>query len=357
MPDTHSTEARATIPTVARTTRGRKSTASATKSRTSAPRKKKGPTAAERAALAELRNELAAARSELEAARQEIAEVVGACRDAESRVAATRLGADAIRRMVAEIDGSATTVRGVVEVAQAEAERSREQSERTEQQLARLREWLAEARAEFVALDAESRKTLDTFRAAVEEAQRAASGEIATETRHELPDVPALPAEERAADIGARLVNLLNDAWGVEKELTGVLQTFADESGDRDVRAVLEEQCVAAQGRQEAVELRLLGLGTKPASGRGLLGQLVTRIWDAVQAPRDQADKAVMAVLKALSATEFLAGLYAAAHAAARSAGGRETTEFVASHFRDVRSRADQLRAAVGPAVGRAVHR
>ncbi len=234
---------------------------------------------------------------------------------------------------------------------------AREQSEQTEQRLARLREWITDARTEFAALDAESRRTIDNFRAAIEETGRAAAGEIITETAAELPDAPALPPEERAADAGERLVHLLNDAWSVEREQAGLLQTLADESGDIDVRALLEGHRAAAQQRQEALAVRLEALGAKPSSGRGLLGQLVTRIWDAVQAPRDQADKAVLAVLKGLSAAEFLAGLYAAAHATARSAGGPETTEFAAAHFRAVRAQADQLRAAVAPTVERTVRR
>ena len=342
----------------ARTTRGRKSpTARTAKPRARSPRKKKGPTATELAALEALRNELTAARAELEGARQEVAEVVGACRDAEARVAATRLGADAIRRTVTEIDASASAVRGWAEAARAEVERSQERSEQTEQRLARLREWLAGAREEFAALDADSRRTIDNFRAAVAETQRAAKGELITETPAELPDVSALPPEERADDIRERLVHLLNDTWSVEKEQVGLLQTLADESGDRDVRTVLEEHRAAAQQRRDAVAARLETLDAKPASGRGLLGQLVTRLRDAVQAPRDQADKAVLAVLKALSAAEFLAGLYAAVHAAARSAGGPETAEFAAAHFRAVRNQADQLRGALAPTVGRAVRR
>lgn len=347
----------ASAPAAARTTRGRKSAAAtAAKPRTRAPRKK-GPTAAEAAELEALRRELAAAREELGAGRREVAEVVAACREAEARVAATRADADTVRRAVAEIDTAASAVRGAAEAALAELDRSRERSEQTEQRLARLREWTADARAEFAALDAESRRTIETFRAAVEETRRAAAGELTTETPAELPAVPALPPEEQAPDLGERLVHLLNDAWSVEKELVGLLQALAEESGDRDVRALLEEHRAAAHERQEALAARLAALGTRPASGRGLLGQLVARVWDAVQAPRDQADGAVLAVLKALSAAEFLAGLYAAAHAAARSAGGPETTEFAAAHFRAVRTQADQLRAAVAPAVGRAVRR
>jgi ferritin-like metal-binding protein YciE len=307
-------------------------------------------------AVEALRTELATAREELNAVRREVAEVVAACREAESRVAATRADADAVRRTVGEIDASAAAVRGVAEAARAEVERAHEQSEQTEQRLARLRERLDETRDEFAALDARSRTTPDHFRAAVEQTQRTTNGEIVTETAVELPDVPELPPEERADDVRERLAHLLNDAWGVEKEQAGLLQTLADESGDRDVRALLEEHRAAAQQRQEAIEGRLVALGAKPASGRGLLGQLATRLWEAVQAPRDQADKAVLAVLKALAAAEFLAGLYAAAHAAARSAGGPETTEFAAAHFRAVRNEADQLRAALAPTVERTVH-
>jgi hypothetical protein len=105
------------------------------------------------------------------------------------------------------------------------------------------------------------------------------------------------------------------------------------------------------------VEKPLHTLGAKAVSGRGLLGRLATRIWDAVQTPHDHADQVVLSLLKAISAAEFQAGLYAAAHAYAHSAGGAETAEEVAGYFREERQRADRLRAALAPVVGRAAHR
>lgn len=339
--------------------RAKNKTATA-KSAARTTRKKKGPNAAELATVEELRRELAEARAELDSARAEIAEVVGACRDAESRVAATRSGADAIRRAVAELDSTAAGVRGLAEATQIEVTRACDESERAEARIGLMRTWLLETRAEFAALDAEAKRTLDTFRAAVEQTRSglpADAPEVEAPSVAELPEVTPLSPEERAEDLRDRLVHLLSDAWGVEKEQVGLLQTLADECGDREIRELLEQHRATCQARQEAVEARLESLGAKPASGRGLLGQLVTRIWDAVQAPRDQADKAVLALLKALSAAEFQAGLYAAAHAYARSAGGSETAEQVASYFREERSRAQELRLALGPTVERAARK
>lgn len=333
-------------PSAARTTRGRKPAKAPPKKPAAAPTE-----------LDSLREALAAVRQELEDARREVGEAVTACREAEARAATARADVDAVRRVVAEVDASAAAVRGTAEAAQAEARRAHDQSEQAERRMAKLREWMAETRAEFAALDAEARRTIDAFRTAVDELRATSKGELYTTSAAELPEVPELPPEDRAGDVGERLARLLNDAWAVEKEQAGLLQTLADESGDREVGALLEEHRAAAQQRQEAVEARLGALGTKPSGGRGLLGQLVTRIWEAVQAPRDQADKAVLSVLKALAAAEFLAGLYAAAHAAARAAGGPQTAEFAAAQFRDVRGRADALRAALAPTVGRMTHR
>jgi ferritin-like metal-binding protein YciE len=168
--------------------------------------------------------------------------------------------------------------------------------------------------------------------------------------------MPLLP-EERAEDLRERFVHLLNDAWAVEKEQVGLLQALADECEEPDVRGMLEEDRAACQRRQEEVEGRLEGLGAHPAGGRGMLGQLVTRIWEAVQAPRDPADRAVLVLLKAVSAAEFQAGLYAAAHACARAVGGEETAQHLADYYRQERGRADRLRAVLTPTVARAARR
>ncbi|WP_439621702.1 DUF892 family protein [Gemmata sp.] len=305
-----------------------------------------------------LRKELAAVRQELDGARRETAEVVAACRDAEARVAATRGDADAIRRAVAEVDTAAAASRGLADAAAAEVRRLQDQFAQTEARADGLRATLQATRDEFAALGAESRRTLDQFRAAVDEMRGVPpsdGGEIAPDGG--LPDVPPLAADERAGDLRARLVHALNDAWGLEKEQVGLLQTLADESGDHDVRTLLEDHRAAARRRQEAAEARLGALGARPASGRGLLGQLAARVWDAVQAPRDPVDRAVLALTKAAGAAEFAAGVYAAAHALARSAGDAETAELAAAHFADGRDRANRLRAAIAAAAVRAARR
>lgn len=334
-----------------------------------APRKKPGPNSAEREALDALRAELAVARGELEATRLEVAEVIESCRDAEARVAAVRAGADALRRFVADVDTSAATVRGAADGAAAEVSRSLEQTEELEQRSGRLRAWLGETRGAFAELGAEARETLDQIRAAAAAPAPAfvaapvvADPAPATEPpappapqppAATLPVVAALPPEERADDIRDRLVHLLNDAWGVEKEQVGLLQVLADESGDHELRAAFAEHQAACRRRQAVVQARLDALGEAPASERGLLGQLATRIWEAVRAPRDQADRAVLAVLKAASAAEFQAGLYAAAHACASSAGGVQTAEEAAELFRDQTARATWLREHLAATVGR----
>jgi ferritin-like metal-binding protein YciE len=300
-------------------------------------------------------------------ARREVGEAVAACREAESRLAATRADADAVRRMLSEVDSAAAAARGVAEAARAEVGRSREAADQIEGRLDKFRRWLAEARDGFAALDAESRQALEDFRAAVEQLRAAGSGEVppapgASEAAEappaaELPDVMPLLPGERAEDLRERFVHLLNDAWAVEKEQVGLLQALADECEEPGVRGMLEEDRAACQRRQEEVEGRLAGLGAHPAGGRGLLGQLVTRIWEAVQAPRDPADRGVLALLKAVSAAEFQAGLYAAAHACARAVGGEETAQQFAGYYREERGRADRLRAALAPTVARAAHR
>jgi len=91
--------------------------------------------------------------------------------------------------------------------------------------------------------------------------------------------------------------------------------------------------------------------GTRPTSGRGLLGQLATRLWDVVQTPRDQADRVLLALPKAGSATEFAAAIYATLRAIARSTGDAVTATLASEHFAEIKQRLSQLADALVPAV------
>jgi hypothetical protein len=276
-----------------------------------------------------------AAAKELASARRELEEVAAACREAQSRLAAVR----------ADAERSALEVRAATQA----AERSREQSEQAEAAVVRLANELAGVRGQFAA----------EVRTAVAEEPPPLPRELTLHAAGlvELPDVEPLPADDRADDLRDRVVRLLNDAWGVEKEQVDLLQRLADDSGDRDLRVLLEARRADSQERQRALANRLEALGTGPTGGRGLLGQFVARVWDAVQSPRDQADRALFAVLRALSAAEFQAGLYAALHAGARFAGDDETAELAAGCFRRGRADASHLRPAILPTVGRAARR
>ena len=80
----------------------------------------------------------------------------------------------------------------------------------------------------------------------------------------------------------------------------------------------------------------------------------MTRVWDVLQKPRDADHDPVEDLLKAVSAAEFEAGIYAAASAIARAVGDAETADVAAAHHRHERAFADRLRARISPA---ALHR
>ncbi|MDY3560022.1 hypothetical protein R5W23_001245 [Gemmata sp. JC673] len=298
------------VPSV-QTGRERKRTGTSTPKPRSRTRKKTpAQLAAEIEAVAAHRVELATARDELGAARREAAEAVERCREAETRVAAARADADATRRVIAKLDASTSATRGLADAVRMELNRSREGTEEIERRAARLRDWLSNTRSEFAAIAVEAETTLDQFRITVSELRTSRLAPEHTEPEvdpeapptpaFELPTRPALAPDERAADLRVRLIHLLNNTWAVEKELIGLFQTLADECGDRGVRELLETQRGDAEARQETLGRQLEGLGERPTGGRGMLGQLVTRIWDAVQAPRDQPDRAALALLKGL---------------------------------------------------------
>lgn len=224
---------------------------------------------------------------------------------------------------------------------------------------------------EISAIDAEALRTVDQLRAAVAEARcvfpappastevppplprpLAPPGDLTT-----LPAVEPAPAEEVADGARDRLIRYLNDAGAVEREQYGLLQALIDATPDADLRAEFEGHRATGQAHREAVESRVRALGGEPAAGRGLLGTIVTRVWDVLQKPRDGGPDAVEDLLKALSAAEFEVGLYRAIHALARTAGDDETAALAAAHHDHGRAFADRLRACITPTAARAARR
>jgi hypothetical protein len=98
-------------------------------------------------------------------------------------------------------------------------------------------------------------------------------------------------------------------------------------------------------------------LGAEPTGGRGVLGSVVTRLWDVLQKPRDAADDAVEGLVKALGAAEFGAAAYLTAYAVAKAAGDAETAAMLAGHYREERTLIDRLRGLVPAAASRAARR
>ncbi|HVL12464.1 MAG TPA: DUF892 family protein [Gemmata sp.] len=316
-----------------KTTRGRKKPAGAAPAK---PRAKSAPSTARSRKPQTPPDTSATLAAELSEARHELADVTAACREAQSRLTLLRT----------EAEQAAAEVRAVAEA----AEQSRAQTEQVGDAVGMLARNVDEVRDRLARLEVPP---------PVPEGQSQLPPDQAEddEVVDELPRVEALAEGERAEDLPERVVRLLNDAWGVEKEQVDLLQTLADDSGDRELRVQLEAHRADCQERQHAIAARLEGLGASPAGGRGLLGQLVSRIWDAVQSPRDQADQSLLAVLKALSTAEFQAALYAALHAAARCADDGDTADLAAACYRQERDNAAQLRAALAPTVGRAARR
>lgn len=187
--------------------------------------------------------------------------------------------------------------------------------------------------------------------------RRRAEETDATVRAARLPEVRAVPAGDLAADVRDRLIRYLNDAAAVEREQAGLLQTLADATNDPELRSEFERHRAIGEEHRSAVEARVRALGGEPAGGRGLLGQLVTRVWDALQKPRGAAPDPVEDLLKALSAAEFEAGMYRAVHALAQALGDAETAEMAAAHHQQEWDFADRLRAGITPTVVRAALR
>jgi hypothetical protein len=301
------------------------------KTRARATGRSKGPTAAEMSKLASIRKQLSAAR-------QEVTEATEASRDAEARLTAVRLEADVLRRMLTEIETHSTSIRGSAEAAWIGVERGSERVEQLEKQFAGLRASIEMARREYAQLESETAATLERFRAAVEEMRRAWNGDLPAEAVADLPESKIETAGEDVEGARSRLAHLLNGVWSVEKELAGMLHSLAEESEYEALHALIAQQCEDSRRRMETVARRLESMEVHPSDGRGFLGRLAARVWDAVQAPRDPADRVLIAVLKGLSASEFLVGLYRAVHVAAHAAHDVEAKKLAAAQFRELRS-------------------
>ena len=74
-----------------------------------------------------------------------------------------------------------------------------------------------------------------------------------------------------------------------------------------------------------------------------MLGQLVARLWEALEKPRTTPDR-VETLLKASSATEMDAGIWLAVHALAGAVGDTETLRLAATRHRQEREFADWIR-------------
>lgn len=310
------------------------------------------------ATVAEAERRVAELRREAEELRREADAAAEAVRGVGGLLTATRTEAEAVRDSTGEADAAVRAAREGVEELKAEAARARAELD------AAGGRWLAirgEAGSLEAALDHVRRAVVEA-RAAVPVAPAVPSPEPVPEPTPpplpvlvpELADVEPLPADEVAADARDRLVRYLNDAAAVEREQGGLLQTLADATDDAGLRAEYERHRATGEAHRDALDQRVRALGGEPAGGRGLLGQLVTRIWDALQKPRDAARDPVEDLLKAVSAAEFEAGMYRAVHALARAVGDGETADLAAAHHRAERDFADALRARIAPAAARA---
>jgi len=316
--------------------------------------------------LTELQLALTEAKSQVETSHQQAVDM-----RQEAAAAAERFG-EAARLMAAaraDADAAVRVSREQADAAQAEMDRARRDADS-------IREALEANRYEFASLAAEAQETLRRLQEAVAEARSVTvplppsppaepPAEVPAEPEPSLEveapaateqegtcEVAAVPVEEMAPDAPRRLARLLNDALAVDKELVGVFQSWADVTEDADLRAELEGHRVRSHQRQEEIAERVRFLGEEPGGGRGLLGQLVTHIWDALKRPPD-GDQTVESLLRARSAAELEAGLFLAIGVLARAINDGETADLAEVHLRQERDFSDRLWERITPSAVR----
>jgi ferritin-like metal-binding protein YciE len=163
------------------------------------------------------------------------------------------------------------------------------------------------------------------------------------EEEEELLDLEAAAAPELAKDAREQLSHLLNDALAVEKEQVGLLQSLADSANDPDVRYILEQHRVLTLEQQEALTECIRPLNEQPSRGRGLVGQIVSHIWEALNKTQESED-AVESLLKALGVAELEVGMYLALASVARVIGDRSIAELAVTHLSQERDFVKRLK-------------
>jgi ferritin-like metal-binding protein YciE len=160
----------------------------------------------------------------------------------------------------------------------------------------------------------------------------------------ELPEVAPLLPTERALDAEERLARHLDEAWAVKKAQVDTLHAMAEDVTDPQMRAFLEEHRALTSRQQEDLESRLQRLGKVPSGGRGLFGQILAKIGEALRKSPDDADKVLQHLLRASGSIQLEVALAESLYAAARALDDAETAELSARHLREERAAAERLR-------------
>jgi ferritin-like metal-binding protein YciE len=160
----------------------------------------------------------------------------------------------------------------------------------------------------------------------------------------ELPEVAPLLPTERALDAEERLVRHLDEAWAVKKAQVETFRVMVEDVTDPQMRAFLEEHRALISRQQEDLESRLQRLGKVASGGRGLFGQILAKIGDALRKTPDDADKVLQHLLRASGSIQLEAALAESLYAAARALDDAETADLAARHLREERAAAERLR-------------
>lgn len=176
------------------------------------------------------------------------------------------------------------------------------------------------------------------------------------------PDIPSVPSTETLAvdsdpmpeDARKRLLRYLNDALSVETQLVDALNTMAETTLDADHRLLLEEHRRVTNQQREDLQARLKALGVDSSGSQGFLPQMMSRIWDVLQRPRDGFDRTLQDLMKGLGIEYFEVAMYETLEAYAAALGDVETAQLAAKHLRQEEEMAVRLRPFLRPIAARA---
>jgi ferritin-like metal-binding protein YciE len=312
-----------------------------------------------RAALQPLLSEARQARESLEECRQQfdtiqqqMRQATQEFRQAEEFVARAQADAQSAQTCFEQVVRDSALIERTWREAREQHTEAQEATREAETALLRAREQSDEARRELQAARSEANEALEQAHRLRERLQ---PWRESPPIHEPVPAVAApAPNDLPTESIQERLVRYLNDAWALEHNAVDMFHNMAEEVTDPVIREALEDYRSLSHEQQQRLATRLDALGQEPSGSKGVLHQMMSRIWDALHRPRDGADRTLQDLIQGLGTVHFTIAMYQALESYARAANDEVSAELANELLREEIDAAERLRPLLTPAAVRA---